>query len=819
MKKIFSLVLTLALLASLTVVSSAAGYVSREGWYVKASSVHTNTNWIPERTIDGKEDTYYNSNYSADGSPIDKPPIALTFTLPYATPISGFSYTPRQDNESGIATAYKIYVSDKDTGKAELINSGTFVCDQSVKEVKFGFSVEAKTVVFEITEGRWNYATCAEFNLLEGSGSTKKIADVSKGESYDLGGVDESARTEAVSREDWKVEASSVHSNTNWIPERTIDGNKDSYWHSNYDDAGNPIDSAPYDLTYTLPKAVSVSGFSYVPRQDNATGIATEYKLYASDTDSGELRLISAGSFDGNGNTQYVDFGFNVTVKKAVFEIVKGKYNMGSCAEFYLHESKKNYENKLPADVSKSVFGKEDVQADGEKIKDKSRWTVTASSAKGHYPAVNAIDGDANTIWHSNYEDDGFGTITSVEKGPHTLEITFPSVKTISGFSYTPRESATGRVLGYEFYITDSDDGEWFLAAEGKFDNNDSEKTVDFLCNTKAKKVMFKTSETVGDYGVAAEIDVYSENPDYETFDDYEKFKEYYDDHRLVKIRNESGGGLTAEASSVWREGNEGAMVVDGNIGSAWHSSPDDKGQYPFILNIDLGAEHSVVELVYYARTDAEGKRNGLWTRYSIWAGDAPDNLELIKKDASLENISEPQTIKFDNPVKARYYSFEITEGVNGYATCCELAFYEKFKADEEAESKTSYKLTIGSNMLEIENDGVVTEKTMDVAPYIDGGYTQIPLRGLLEEMGATFEWDGEYNRVTINADSAEIKMQIYSNLVTVTNRKYGEVCYTLRSVPQIKDSRTFVPLRFISENLGYTVDWDDATKTITVTK
>lgn len=820
MKKLFSVLLVLTVLSSLIIVSSAAGYVPRDGWYVKASSVHTNSNWIPERTIDGKDDTYYHSNYSADGTPIDTPPISLTFTLPELTSISGFAYTPRQDNNtSGLVTEYNIYVSDKDTGKAYLIKSGTMAADFSVKEVKFGFSLDVKTVVFEMTEGQWNYATCAEFNLLEGTGSKRKIDDVAKGISFDLGGVEESDRVASISREGWTVTASSVHSNSNWLPEKTIDGNVNTYWHSDYDDKGNPIDTAPYDLTYTLPKAVSVSGFSYVPRNDNATGIATEYKLYASDTDKGELRMISSGNFDGNGNTQYVDFGFNVTVKKVVFEIVKSKYSMGSCAEFYLHEAKKDYTAKLPSDVSESVFGKEDIQADGEKIKDKSKWTVTASSAKGHYPAANAIDGDYKTIWHSNYEDDGFGTITSVEKGPHTLEIVFPSARNISGFSYTPRDVVTGRILGYEFYIANSDSGEWFLISEGKFDNNDSEKIVDFLGNAKVKKVMFKTAETVGDYGVAAEIDIYSENPEYKTFNSYEEFKEYYDDNRLVKITN-NNSELYAEASSVWREGNEGAMVIDGNIGSAWHSSPDDKGQYPFILDVDLGKEHSIVEFVYYARTDAEGKRNGLWTKFNIWAGNDPENLSLVKEDASFENISEPQKFVFDKPVKARYYSFEITEGVNGYATCCELAFYEKFKTQSEEESEeVSYMLTIGSNVLKTVTNGVTKEKTMDVAPYIDGGYTQIPLRGLLEEMGATFDWDGEYNRITVKTDSTTIVLQIYNNLVTVTNRTYGEVCYTLHSVPQIKDSRTFVPLRFISENLGYKVDWDDATKTVTVTK
>jgi minor extracellular serine protease Vpr len=36
--------------------------------------------------------------------------------------------------------------------------------------------------------------------------------------------------------------------------------------------------------------------------------------------------------------------------------------------------------------------------------------------------------------------------------------------------------------------------------------------------------------------------------------------------------------------------------------------------------------------------------------------------------------------------------------------------------------------------------------------------------------------------------------------------------------VPEIINSRTMLPLRFVSENLGCSVLWEDATKTITIT-
>ena len=47
---------------------------------------------------------------------------------------------------------------------------------------------------------------------------------------------------------------------------------------------------------------------------------------------------------------------------------------------------------------------------------------------------------------------------------------------------------------------------------------------------------------------------------------------------------------------------------------------------------------------------------------------------------------------------------------------------------------------------------------------------------------------------------------------ISKTLEKYGVA-------PVIIDGRTFVPVRFVADELGATVAWDDATKTVTITK
>lgn len=809
MKKITCILLTALTLLSLTAAVSAESHISHSGWKVTASSVNANEKWAPEKMIDDDVTTYWHSAYT-DGGSKDMPPYIITFTLPSKTAVSGFSYVPRNDNPSGIVTAYNLYVSDSDSGEAELINEGTFVNNAETKNVRFRYNIEVRTVIFEITAGAFDYGTCAEFNLISPSGSVKKtIAQASKGKKIEIGKTDTAGDT--LPRDGWRVTASSTFKERK--AELMIDSNPDTYWHSNYSEDGSK-DEAPFRLEFTLPSKTAFSGFRYIPRHDNGSGIVTAYNIYVSDTDSGSEKKVFSGTMDGDMKTKDVDFGFNASAKKVIFEITAGAYGYGTCAEFYLLAAKDAYGDKAPGDVKNEPVP-------GGKITDKSRWVATASSEKApKNVAKNAIDGDKKTIWHSGYTDDGVATILSKEPGPHWISVTLPEVTAISGFSYTPREEQTGRIWRYEFYVSESDSGEdWFKADYGEFNDDASEKTVKFPANIKVRRVKLLALTSALDYGVIAELDLFSEDPDIKTAESYSEFETIYGENKLYKIPS-ANGEMTATASSVWRERNSAAMAVDGEKKTAWHSSPDDVNKFPVTLDVDMGAVHNVAEIIYYPRTEDVNAKNGIWLIFNIWAGETMEDLKPVMENVTLKDTWDPQTIKFDEPVRARYFEFEISKGLNGFATCGDLEFYERrTESTGDEGTKTKYTLKIGSKTIKIEDEKGTREAQTDVAPYIDNGYTQIPLRGLLEQMGATFEWDGEYNKITVDADGVIIKMQIYNKLVTVTHRVYGEIRYTLHSVPQIKDSRTFVPLRFISENLGYSVEWNGETQEITITK
>ena len=119
------------------------------------------------------------------------------------------------------------------------------------------------------------------------------------------------------------------------------------------------------------------------------------------------------------------------------------------------------------------------------------------------------------------------------------------------------------------------------------------------------------------------------------------------------------------------------------------------------------------------------------------------------------------------------------------------------------AEKSKVIKLQIGSRIVNVDNEAVI----YDAAPVIRNDRTLVPIRIVTETLGGKVDWNGATKEVTLNIDGKEIKMTIGKTL-----EKYGVA-------PVIIDGRTFVPVRFVADELGATVAWDDATKTVTITK
>jgi hypothetical protein len=103
-------------------------------------------------------------------------------------------------------------------------------------------------------------------------------------------------------------------------------------------------------------------------------------------------------------------------------------------------------------------------------------------------------------------------------------------------------------------------------------------------------------------------------------------------------------------------------------------------------------------------------------------------------------------------------------------------------------------------------------EHEMDVAPYISNGRTMVPLRFVSEAFQAEVQWNSKLQEISIQDRDTTIVLTIGSNKMRVNDN-----VITLDVPPVIRTSRTFVPIRAISEALQAAVEWNAANQTVTI--
>lgn len=89
-------------------------------------------------------------------------------------------------------------------------------------------------------------------------------------------------------------------------------------------------------------------------------------------------------------------------------------------------------------------------------------------------------------------------------------------------------------------------------------------------------------------------------------------------------------------------------------------------------------------------------------------------------------------------------------------------------------------------------------------APYIKDSRTLVPIRVISENIGVEVGWDNETREVSLLKDGNKTILPLGKNLY-IQNGK--EIATDI--APEIKNDRTFVPLRLIAELYGKQVNWD----------
>ncbi|MDD4613857.1 MAG: stalk domain-containing protein [Caldisericia bacterium] len=128
--------------------------------------------------------------------------------------------------------------------------------------------------------------------------------------------------------------------------------------------------------------------------------------------------------------------------------------------------------------------------------------------------------------------------------------------------------------------------------------------------------------------------------------------------------------------------------------------------------------------------------------------------------------------------------------------------------------AKVMIELQIGNSLAFINEQ----ENKLDAPPYIKDGRTMLPMRFIGEAIGATVGWIPDSKTVVYDFDTIHIELQIGSTESLVKRGETSEKI-VMDVAPEIKNGRTFVPLRFVTETLGAEVEWIPETKTIKVSK
>lgn len=223
------------------------------------------------------------------------------------------------------------------------------------------------------------------------------------------------------------------------------------------------------------------------------------------------------------------------------------------------------------------------------------------------------------------------------------------------------------------------------------------------------------------------------------------------------------------------------------------------------------------------ARMAVEKRIASFTTEFAAFLGSATaNNLPADAGQAALtQHEGQVQQVlttyaagNYDSSYKTNREGFKMMFGVGqALGKAIVTQFNDKFQEQPTTTnpSVTTVWMQIGSNVLNI--NGTVTK--MDTKPFIWSSMTYIPLRFLAEGIGAEVKWDQKAQSVWIEAGEDTLQFWIGKDYMEVNGVKKSVGVKVFVN----EDGRTVVPLRFITELLGWDVMWKQQDGSITLTK
>ncbi|GGQ48585.1 discoidin domain-containing protein [Couchioplanes azureus] len=422
---------------------AAPAPLPRAGWTVTADSSPSGTG--AGNAIDGDPATTWRTAATAL-------PHTLTIDTGNVVAVGGLTYLPPSDSANGRIGRYRISVSADGTAYTD-VASGTFADDEAVESAAFATVLTRFVRLTALSEagGRGSWSAAAEIHL--------------------LGGTDP-----ALARTGWSVSADSQETAAeNGAAANVLDGDTATIWHTAWSTA--PVPPLPHWITVDTKASHLVSGLSYLPRQGGSrNGTIGQYRVQTSTDGATWGAAAATGRFADTGTAQTVTFAPRIAryVRLTALTEAGSRGPWTSAAEI-------------------NLLGRADPTLA------RTGWTVTASdqeTARENGAAVNVLDGNAATIWHSAWS--GAAPVPL----PHSLTVDLKAAVRVGGLTYLPRPapSANGRIGRYKIE-TSADGTAWSARVTGgAFADDPALQTVVFPPAT-ARYVRLTAESEAGNRG------------------------------------------------------------------------------------------------------------------------------------------------------------------------------------------------------------------------------------------------------------------------------------------------------------------------------
>ncbi len=89
-----------------------------------------------------------------------------------------------------------------------------------------------------------------------------------------------------------------------------------------------------------------------------------------------------------------------------------------------------------------------------------------------------------------------------------------------------------------------------------------------------------------------------------------------------------------------------------------------------------------------------------------------------------------------------------------------------------------------------------------------------LPVRAVIEALGGTVKWNEKQRQVSLTMDRKSLYLVIDSTTLKDNKGKTWE----MDTAPIIENGRTLLPIRAVTEYFGASVEWEESSRTVTIT-